>query len=272
MATSKQNIDLKWLHMYHFKYMEILGIKTPDDLIKKFIKKAKFVRYENAEQRITDIVNFNISVAKTLCEHGYISEKERALQDCIYSYVQSRWVSKLLKDYNVVYIGDAVKKCIKKHGSFYPLGGNNYKRSSNYEVAKILKKTGFLSETDFLKVARPKWNYRKLNEKELNDIKNVSIPMELFPPDTQVLINALYNRTCNNAWCKYQQPISFGAVTSLRFLAEEFLRVSPWDNIPALKLNGHRLNAVFGPFWTEKNIETIFKPVENVLRENFLIV
>ena len=272
MATSKQNIDLKWLHVYYFKYMEILGIKTFDDLIKKFVKNSKFVRYENTEQRITDIVNFNIGVAKILFENGYISEREYSLQDCIYSYTQSRWVAKLLKDNNVVYIGDAVKKCIENDGSFYSIGGSNYKQSSNYEVAKILRKTEFLSEAEFLKVARPKWNYRKLNEKELNDIKNISIPMELFPPDTQILINALYNRTYNHAWCKYQQPISFGATTSLRFLAEEFLRVSPWDNIPVLKLNGYRLNAVYGPWWTEKNIETIFKPVANILRENFLIV
>ncbi len=267
----KKQTELHRLCMFYPDQMKASGIKTFQDLKNKFIKNGKFVRFYDNSFRRYKLCNFNIAVAELLLEKRCISKTERLKQSSLYSYRISGWNHRFFKKHGLTYLGEAIDRCIDKKGSFKPIGGKDTAIATNHRIAEILNQTGFLSEKEFLKVRRPIWKNRKLTDKELGESKDVVVNISKWPYDTKRILSVLWKRRHNFSWDRYQTPTPEIKSVTIGFLAEEFIRITPYDDIPIFKSRGHRLNHAFAPTWTDRNLDEALEIVEKTLRENNLL-
>lgn len=267
MVKEKQT-KLHWLCMYYPDQMKATGVKTFENLVNRFIKNDKFIRFVDDQFRRYHLCNFNIAVAELLFKEGYISKIERLKQKSLYGYQISAWNHKVFKENNLTYLGEAVERCIKKDGSFKPIGGKGKTIATNYKIASILRKEGFLSEKSFLMVHPPKWKHRRLTEKELGESGGILINISKWPTDTLRIIGLLHRRQNDLSWDRYKKPLPKLKFVTLKFLAEEFLRIPPDSDLPVFKSEGHRINRAFATTWTSKDLEEALEIVRKTLKEN----
>lgn len=251
--------------------MKATGIKTFQELRKTFIKNKKFIRFTDSRFKRHDLCNFNIAVAKLLFEEGCLSKNERLKQNSLYSYKISGWNHKVFREHDLTHLGQVVERCINKDGSFKPIGGKGRVVATNYRIACILKQEGFLSEKAFLQVQPPVWKYRRLTEKELGETKDIVINVTKWPTDTIRVISTLYKRRYNLSWDRYLSPTTKRKTVTLGFLAEEFLRIPSYSDMPIFKTKGHRLHLAFATVWTDQDLQKALEIVEKTLRDNFLL-
>ncbi len=74
-----------------------------------------------------------------------------------------------LKDQKILTLEALVKRCITKKKEFDPIDIRGFGVASNYDIAKLLYRRGFLSEAALSKVRLPSYRYRKLTDKEIGD-------------------------------------------------------------------------------------------------------
>lgn len=93
-----------------------------------------------------------------------------------------------LKDLRLLTVGDLVKRCINKKKEYNPIDRKGFGVASNYDVAKLLHRQGFLSEAAFAKVKLPDWNYRKLTDEEIGEMKDVLVSKFPWSETAQLVI------------------------------------------------------------------------------------
>lgn len=274
MTTQYRSRPMRLLEGMYPKSVQAAGIKCWSDVLRKFVKKGKFVRFKTGEINPHSLGNFNYFVAQKLYEEGHISKKEFALQRSLYSYRPRGFIFETLKKHDISSLGEAVSRCIdKKSGAFKPLGGKDKAPASNYEIAKILHHEGFLAENHFRMLERPEFGCRKLTDIELEGTENVSISMSKWPKEARDLINVFIIRRHNLSSDPYKYHSSRFKYrrVDLKFLATEFLRVPPRTDLPEFKTSGFHLHKIFGLQWVEEKLDDALSVVKNVLKEHSLL-
>lgn len=263
---------LYFLCIYYSEQIKASKVKTFGQLVSRFVKNGKFVRFTDKNFRRKDLCNFNTGVAELLFKEKIISEIENRKQKSLYGYRISGWNHKVFKEYNLTHLGEAFERCVTKDGSFKPIGGKEKFISTNYTIASILRQESLLSEKAFLLVKRPIWKYRKLTKEELLGTEKIFIDISKWPTDTRKVLTVLkQNKPFDMTWTECFLSFRLENKISLKFLAENFLRIPSWSDIPVFKATGHRINRVFGPMWTSKKPEELFEIVRKTLQKNNLL-
>lgn len=252
------------------KSLKVAGIKYWSQVLKIFLKKRKFIRFESDQLSMHTLGNFNYRVAMQLHKEGHISKKELGRQRSLFSYEPKGFVFQTLTKYKISSLGEAIDRCIASDGSFKPLGGEGKAIASNYEIAKILHKEKILSEKEFIMIDRPCYGYRKLTDEELGDANLVSINITGWPVVIKRLTVVLYNRRNNVSWDRHNHRNRKLDSISLAFLAKEFLRIPPYSDLPEFKSSGFYLQKLFDAEWIE-SIEESLSVVKEVLQKHNLL-
>ncbi len=79
----------------------------------------------------------------------------------------NRWTRKKLLRRKLMTVGDVVKICLTKDGYFIPIRSRGFGTAINYDIAKLLYRTGFLTKDKLAKVSTPDWVLRKPTDKEI---------------------------------------------------------------------------------------------------------
>lgn len=93
-----------------------------------------------------------------------------------------------LKDLRLLTISDLVKRCINKKKGYDPIDRRGFGVASNYDVAALLHRRGFLSKAAFAKVKLPEWKHRNLIDEEIGEMKDVLVSKFKWSEDAKFLI------------------------------------------------------------------------------------
>lgn len=142
---------------------------------------------------------------------------------------------KLLRK-KLVTLGDVVKICISKDGYFLPVHYRGFGVASNYDIAKLLHRTGFLTKENFEKVRTPSWVLRKPTDKEIGRVGKKSISKFRWSPGAQLVIR----HTCNigNRGLPFTPRLSTWKGITVGDVVKRFVRLTD-DGKPYFWSTGH---------------------------------
>ena len=151
-------------------HLKEIGITTVSRLKKRCIdKNGRYIILKIPNMQVVHQQNGNLGIADFFVKRGGLVQLEKTLLYPLSSFthiVKTRSVNALALS-NIYLVRQVYEKCIQD-GEFDPM--KHYKKvgvSANYQVAKLLNKLGLLSNEAFLKVQRPSWKFRQLQNDEI---------------------------------------------------------------------------------------------------------
>lgn len=144
-------------------------------------------------QRWFDILSFSPNLIFEPTETNNMKTRPSSKKDWLILPVHNhptlkRSTRKKLLKWKILLLGDLVKNCINKKKEFVPVTLTGFGVVSNYDIAGLLHRTGFLSGQAFTKVQLPEYRYRKLTDKEIGDMRKVLISKFPWSPTAKLIL------------------------------------------------------------------------------------
>ncbi len=153
----------------------------------------------------------------------------------------NRWTRKKLFRRKLMLLGDVVKICLTKDGYFIPIRSRGFGIAINYDIAKLLHRTGFLTKDKLAKVRTPDWVLRKPTDKEIGAIGKKPIAAFRWSEAARIIIK----HTCNigNRSLPFNPRLSTWEGITVGDVVKRFIRMTD-GGTPYFWRTGH-----FGSHW-----------------------